>query len=102
LNQLGSRSDIVKSKALFETVMNGSFKGLQEANPGPALQELDFFNPQSSTFGNTWLATDVYFELVKDICLKEVLAEFGCVLGAIDITGRSLCEQGLYFWTVDF
>lgn len=102
LNQLGTRNDIVKSKALFETVVDGALKGLQEANPGPDLAELDFFNPESSTFGNIWLSADVYFDLVKDICLKEVLAEFGCVIGSIDITGRSLCEQALYFWTVDF
>lgn len=100
LSKSGTRSDLELFKRLVDTSFVAAGKGLATTDAGPTLVANDFFTPASRTFGNIWYASDVSIDLASRSCLKDLISEFGCLLGGLDIMGYSMCHAlAIYYIT---
>ena len=102
LTKIGTKADIEMSLALFDAIIAGAQKGLQTADPNAIAAEYGIFDPSSPNVGNQWLLFDLYFKDVVKVCAKEVLAEFGCKVAALDIVLDSHCRSAQSYLRVDF
>ena len=101
LSRLGSRVDIVDSYNFLWSVIYGAEKGMREANLFDAFQESGIADEDSVGLGNVWLFTDLYTKEKVRICAKEVVAEWGCKLGGIDIVIDSHCRSAESYLRID-
>lgn len=102
LAKLGNRADIELSKDFTNAVMAGALLGLQTIDIGPIVAGSGIADPTSRNVGNSWLLFDLYFKEVVRVCAKAVTAEFGCQLGAVDVTIESHCRLAQSFWRIDY
>lgn len=102
LTKLGTKADIQLSYDFTKAVMDGALKGLNTVDPGPIGAASGVFDPSSNNFGNQWVLFDDYFKAVIKVCAKQVVAEFGCILGSVDLVVDSHCRVAQSFWRVDF
>jgi glyoxylase-like metal-dependent hydrolase (beta-lactamase superfamily II) len=102
LSRLGTREDIVVSSEFTQAIMDGALKGLQTVDINPIAGASGVFDPTNRNVGNSWLLFDLYFKQVVKVCVKEVVAEWGCKLGAVDIVINSHCLSAQSFWRVDY
>ena len=102
LSKLGSAKDIQMSYDFAQSVMTGALKGLQTVDIKPIVAATGVADPTSRNVGNSWLLFDEYFKEVVKVCAKEVVAEWGCKLGAVDVVVDSHCRSAQSYWRVDF
>lgn len=102
LSKLGSAEDIQMSYDFAQSVMAGALKGLQTVDISPIVAASGVADPTSRNVGNSWLLFDEYFKEVVKVCAKEVVAEWGCKLGAVDVVVDSHCRSAQSYWRVDF
>ena len=102
LAKLGSRFDIETSLAFAQSVMAGAQLGLQQVDFNAIVAASGVADPNSNKLGNSWLLFDEYFKAVVKICAKQVVAEWGCKLGAVDVVVDSHCRSAQSFWRVDY
>ena len=100
--KIGGKSDIETSKAFTNAVMAGAALGLSTVQLPPIIGATGVYDPTTTNYGNVWLLYDEYFKAVIKVCAKEVVAEFGCKLGGLDIVIDSHCRSAQSYWRVDF
>ena len=101
LTKTGTRSDLELFKNMIDAAFAAAGKGLATTDAGPTLVATDFFMPGSRTFGNTWYASDVSIDLASRSCLKDMVSEFGCLLGGLDIMGYSMCHSIIIYYITE-
>lgn len=101
LTKSGTRSDLELFKRLVDAAFAAAGKGLATTDAGPTLMEADAFTPGSRTFGNAWYMSDVTIDLAARSCLKDVVSEFGCLLGGLDVMGYSMCHAIMIYYITE-
>jgi hypothetical protein len=102
LAKLGKRSDIEINLAWTNSVLDNAAAALGSVDIGPIAGASGVFDPTHNNYGNSWILFGDYFDELVRVCAKAVVAEFGCVLGSVDVTTQSSCNSAQTFWRVDY
>lgn len=94
--RIGSRIDVKRSlnyglyvvKAARRARLTMPLQDLAHAIPSISV-------PKTPEFGNVYLASTALVDVFVDRCFRDVIMEWGCSLGAVDIVGRSHCRAAI-------
>ena len=102
LSKLGSLEDIQMSYDFAQSVMTGALTGLQTVDFNALVGSSGIADPTSRNVGNSWHLFDVYFKEIVKVCAKQVVFEWGCKLGGVDVVVESHCRSAQSYWRVDY
>lgn len=94
LTKLGTRDDVVVSKAFVTDLLAAGAAGTTGVGPDQFAEAGlgQVANATSPVTGNVWYAfLRVVRPLQIDVCVRRMLEKWGCALGGLDITIRSAC-----------
>jgi glyoxylase-like metal-dependent hydrolase (beta-lactamase superfamily II) len=93
LGRYGTREDVETQKAYIEDII---------ANALTALQTTDFMAIAGQTgFANPWLLFNTYLGAVAQNCADLTIANWGEVLGGVDINASSHCDRIISYLRVN-
>jgi glyoxylase-like metal-dependent hydrolase (beta-lactamase superfamily II) len=85
LGRYGTREDVEAQKAYLDAIV---------ANAMTAMQTVDFMAIAGETgFANAWLLFNSYLEAIAQSCADLTIAEWGDVLGGVDINSFGHCDR---------
>ena len=99
--QFGDRTDIELNKNLTMSVIENAAAAVSAIDFGGEAASTGAFTPEDPNFGNTWLAFRRPLDLLKKICARATIEQFGCRLAAIDVTAESHCAVAANLIRVD-
>lgn len=102
LTKTGTKADIQLSLDFTWAVLDGAMEGLRTVDFNAIAADSGVFDTDSNNYGNKWLLFDKYFKAVNKVCAKQVVAEYGCKLAAIDMVIDSHCNFANSFWRLDY
>jgi glyoxylase-like metal-dependent hydrolase (beta-lactamase superfamily II) len=102
LSKLGTKADIQLSYDFTKAVMDAASFALGTVDIGPIVGATGAFDPSNTNFGNTWYLFAQYLKEVNKVCTKLVVAEFGCVLAAVDVVAESHCNVAQELFRIDY
>ena len=101
--RIGNRKDVMLN--LEYTLDALQFAKVAESKLTPAQIEAAGIprvaDPNAPEFGNFIFGVITTLNLESEICLRKLIAKYGCILGAVDVVGRTHCLRARIFNIID-
>ena len=102
-SRLGERKDVEDNMKYSIDVIQIAKKAESKVTPEQIASSglLSVSDPKAAEFNNIIFVLKTRSKLVGQICFREIVKKYGCILGSVDVVGRSHCEAAFFFNLID-